>query len=133
MRTGLVRRDIQGLRDIAVGLVIADHAGVGWLSGGFVGVDVFFVVSGFSITHILVRERLSTGRVSVSAFYGRRARRILPAACVALAVTALYSSVELLVTTSAGIRSDVLWSALFLANVHFASVQTDYFAADTPA
>jgi peptidoglycan/LPS O-acetylase OafA/YrhL len=132
-RSPALRRDIQGLRGVAVGLVIADHAGIGWLSGGFVGVDVFFVVSGFLITQILVRELSSTGRVSVPAFYGRRARRILPAACVVLAVTALYSSFELLVTRSAGIRSDVLWSALFLANVHFASVQTDYFAADTPA
>ena len=128
-----IRRDIQGLRAVAVGLVIADHAGIDWLSGGFVGVDVFFVVSGFLITQLLVRELASTGRVSVPAFYGRRARRILPAACVVLAVTVVYASFELLVTRSAGIRGDVLWSALFLANVHFASLQTDYFAAGTPA
>jgi peptidoglycan/LPS O-acetylase OafA/YrhL len=131
-RRGL-RRDIQGLRAVAVGLVVADHAGIDWLSGGFVGVDVFFVVSGFLITQLLVRELVSTGRVSVPAFYGRRARRILPAACVVLAATVVYASFELLVTRSAGIRGDVLWSALFLANVHFASLQTDYFAAGTPA
>jgi peptidoglycan/LPS O-acetylase OafA/YrhL len=132
-RSRATRRDIQGLRAVAVGLVIADHAGISWLSGGFVGVDVFFVVSGFLITQILVREVSASGRVSVAAFYGRRARRILPAACVVLAVTAVYSAFELLVTRSADIGGDVLWSALFLANVHFASVQTDYFAAGIPA
>ena len=56
------RRDIQGLRAVAVLLVIGDHAGVGWLSGGFVGVDVFFVISGYLITLLLVREAASTGR-----------------------------------------------------------------------
>ena len=127
------RRDIQGLRAVAVGLVVADHAGIGWLKGGFVGVDVFFVLSGFLITQLLVREIHRTERVSVAAFYARRARRILPAACVVLGVVAIFAAYHLLVTRAADIGVDVLWAALFLANVHFAAVETDYFAAGTPA
>ena len=130
---GRLRRDVQGLRAVAVGLVVADHAGIGWLAGGFVGVDVFFVLSGYLITQLLVRELRASDRVSVSAFYARRARRILPAAGVVLAAVAVYSAYELLVTRAAEIGVDVLWAAAFLANVHFASVETDYFAAGTPA
>ena len=131
--TRTTRRDIQGLRAVAVGLVVADHAGIGWLAGGFVGVDVFFVLSGFLITQLLVRELHRSERVSVTAFYARRARRILPAACVVLGVVAIYAAYQLLITRAADIGVDVLWAALFLANVHFAAVETDYFAAGTPA
>ena len=132
-RARTTRRDIQGLRAVAVGLVVADHADIGWLGGGFVGVDVFFVLSGFLITQLLVRELHRSDRVSVAAFYARRARRILPAACLVLGVVAIYAAYQLLVTRAADIGVDVLWAALFLANVHFAAVETDYFAAGTPA
>src|SRR3712207_4010805 len=73
---GHFRPDIEGLRAVAVGLVFADHV-FGWPAGGFIGVDVFFVISGFLITSLLVRERARTGRISFRAFYARRARRLL--------------------------------------------------------
>jgi peptidoglycan/LPS O-acetylase OafA/YrhL len=72
-----VRRDIQGLRALAVVSGVADHAGIGVLAGGFVGVDVFFVLSGFLITSLLVREAERTGRIGLLGFYARRARRVL--------------------------------------------------------
>ena len=78
------RPDVQGLRAIAVLLVVLFHAHVPGFSGGYVGVDVFFVISGFVITGVLLRERSSTGSTSIVKFYGRRARRIIPAATLVL-------------------------------------------------
>jgi peptidoglycan/LPS O-acetylase OafA/YrhL len=80
------RADVQGLRALAVLLVVADHAGVELVAGGFVGVDVFFVLSGFLITSLLAREVATRGHVSIAGFYARRARRILPAATVTVLV-----------------------------------------------
>ena len=74
------RADIQGLRAVAVLLVVLDHVGVGFMAGGFVGVDVFFVLSGFLITGLLLAEARDRGSVSLLEFSVRRARRILPAA-----------------------------------------------------
>ena len=81
------RDDIQGLRAIAVLTVIAGHASVPFLPGGFVGVDVFFVISGFLISLLLFREVEASGRVSIPGFYARRARRILPAATLVMLAT----------------------------------------------
>src|SRR5918994_2046373 len=80
------RPDIQGLRAVAVGLVVADHV-FGWPAGGFIGVDVFFVISGFLITSLLVRERSRSGRISFRGFYVRRARPPLPPAVATPAAT----------------------------------------------
>ena len=81
------RPDIEGLRGIAILLVVLFHAGVSAFAGGFVGVDVFFVLSGFFITALLARELTETGDVDVNAFYTRRALRLLPALLVTLLVT----------------------------------------------
>src|SRR3954469_7626949 len=81
------RPDIEGLRGVAIILVVLFHAGVPGLSGGFVGVDVFFVLSGFFITGILAREIERDGRLDVAAFYGKRAMRLLPALLVVLLAT----------------------------------------------
>ena len=81
------RQDIQGLRALAVLLVILDHARIGPFHGGFIGVDVFFVISGFLITGLLVSEAERTGRASLLGFYARRARRILPAATLVIVAT----------------------------------------------
>ena len=77
---GGFRADVQALRALAVLLVVLYHAGVPGLTGGFLGVDVFFVISGFLITGLLVREQERTGTISIVKFYGRRMRRIMPAA-----------------------------------------------------
>ena len=87
MSTGY-RRDITGLRTLAVVLVLLYHAGVPGFAGGFVGVDVFFVVSGYLITGLLVRELDEHGRINLWQFYARRARRLLPASFTVLAFVA---------------------------------------------
>ena len=93
--TGPFRSDIQGLRAVAITLVVLAHAGVPGLAGGFVGVDVFFVLSGYLITGLLVRERLSTGRIRYVQFLARRLRRLLPA-MIAMLVLILLLSIALL-------------------------------------
>ena len=92
--TATKRLDIQGLRALAVLLVALNHANVSFLTGGYVGVDVFFVVSGYLITGILLREGFgrdggAPGRISIRGFYGRRVRRILPAASLTIVVTSI--------------------------------------------
>lgn len=126
------RLDIQGLRALAVLTVVADHAGLGAFAGGYVGVDVFFVVSGFLITGLLVRETEVRGRVRLLDFYARRARRILPAATVVLVATLAFSALFLGYLRVQRVAADVGWSAAFLANVRFADLGTDYFAEGLP-
>ncbi|QTE27882.1 acyltransferase family protein [Pengzhenrongella sicca] len=127
------RRDIQGLRAIAVLLVVLDHAGIVELHGGYVGVDVFFVLSGFLITGLLLQDAGRTGRVSFQTFYARRAWRILPAATLVLVVTGAATYLLLNYVRAAAVLRDIVWAAFFGANIRFAQVGTDYFAADTPA
>src|SRR6478672_6482916 len=81
------RPDIEGMRAIAVGLVILFHAYHEPFTGGFVGVDVFFVISGFLITSLLLKEQERSGRISIAGFYARRVRRILPAATLVVVIT----------------------------------------------
>ena len=126
------RDDIQGLRAIAVLTVIAAHAGVPFLPGGFVGVDVFFVISGFLISQLLFREVERSGRVSIPRFYARRARRILPAATVVTIATVLASAVWLSAVDLLAVVKDALWAVFFAANIHFAAIGTDYFAQEDP-
>ncbi|TYL55387.1 acyltransferase [Nocardioides sp. BGMRC 2183] len=126
------RLDIQGLRAIAVLTVVADHAGIGLLSGGFIGVDVFFVLSGFLITSLLVKEADREGRISLLGFYARRARRILPAATVVLLAILAFAAATLSYLRVERIATDVGWAAVFLANIRFADLGTDYFAEGLP-
>ncbi|MBF4762899.1 acyltransferase [Nocardioides islandensis] len=127
------RPDIQGLRALAVGTVILAHAGFGTVSGGFVGVDVFFVISGFLITSLLMREADRTGRISLLGFYARRARRILPAAALVAMATVVASILFLPLVRAVEIIKDSIWAAAFGANIRFAVVGTDYFAKGEPA
>jgi peptidoglycan/LPS O-acetylase OafA/YrhL len=124
------RGDIQGLRAIAVAAVVAYHAGVKALGGGFVGVDLFFVLSGFLITDLLVREWAGTGRINLPRFWARRARRLLPASTIVLVATAIASATLMPVLRRGEIARDIEWSALFAANWRFADQQTDYSASD---
>jgi peptidoglycan/LPS O-acetylase OafA/YrhL len=123
------RPDVEGLRAVAVVLVVAFHARLGPLPGGFVGVDVFFVISGFLITSLLVDEVRATGTIRLTDFYARRARRILPAACLVLVVTAIAGAVVLPGVDRPQLATDVRSAAFFVANWHFAALSTDYFAA----
>ena len=125
------RGDIQGLRAVAVGTVVLSHAGMAGLAGGYVGVDVFFVISGFLITGILVREVGRTGGVSVLDFYARRARRILPAASVTLLGITIWSWLAFGYVRLTQVLHDIVWASLFGANIDFARSETDYFAQDT--
>ncbi len=126
------RPDVEGLRAVAVGLVVLFHAGVTWLPGGYVGVDVFFVLSGFLITGLLLREAASTGTVSIGGFYARRARRILPASMLVIVVTVLASHWLLNFVRAQQVYADARWAAGFLANVRFSAVGTDYLQASAP-
>jgi peptidoglycan/LPS O-acetylase OafA/YrhL len=126
------RPDVEGLRAVAVGLVVLYHASLPGLHGGYVGVDVFFVISGFVITGLLLRERTATARTSLSAFYGRRVRRILPAATLVIVTTVLATYVVLGVVYGDPTAVAARWTAVFLANFHFAAVGTDYLNASLP-
>lgn len=124
------RGDIEGLRAIAVLLVLLYHAGVTQLSGGFVGVDVFFVVSGFVITNQLVREIESTGRLSLWRFYGRRAKRLLPAAGLVLVVTAVVAWLLAPRVHWQSIGGDIVGAGAYVVNWVFAARSVDYLAED---
>ena len=124
------RGDVQGLRAIAVLAVVAAHYRFPGLEGGYLGVDVFLVVSGFLITQLLLTEARRTGSISVGGFYARRARRILPAATVVVVVTVALSSILLGSADSIEVVRDAGWAAVFAANIRFASVGTDYFSRD---
>ncbi|KNX36428.1 acyltransferase family protein [Luteipulveratus halotolerans] len=125
------RGDIQGMRAVAVLLVVLSHAHIAGFTGGYVGVDVFFVISGFLITGILAREVRRSGRVSILDFYARRARRILPAASVALVAIAVAAA---FVYTTGNLRlvlKDVVWAAFFGENINLARAGTDYFSTSS--
>jgi peptidoglycan/LPS O-acetylase OafA/YrhL len=126
------RPDIEGLRALAVLLVVAGHIGVPGLGGGYVGVDVFFVISGFLITSLLLREAEETGRISVARFYRRRAVRLLPVAAVVLVTTLIAARFLLPVVRLGEYCRDALSAAGYYANLRFAAVGTDYLSADRP-
>ena len=126
------RPDVEGLRAVAVLLVVLFHAGVPGIHGGYVGVDVFFVISGFVITGLLLRERASTGRTSILDFYARRARRILPAATLVILTTVVASFLVLGAVSGAQVADDGRWAAVFLSNFHFEALGTNYFTASLP-
>jgi peptidoglycan/LPS O-acetylase OafA/YrhL len=124
------RLDIQGLRAIAVGLVVLFHIRPDRVPGGFVGVDVFFVVSGFLITGMLAREIERTGRLSLIGFYARRARRLLPAATSVLALVGLASLVFLPQISWQGTAQELAASTLYVENIWLYLNSIDYLARD---
>ena len=118
---------------MAVLAVVGFHAAVPGLSGGFIGVDVFFVISGFLITGILVREARRTGAIRLPRFYAARARRLLPAAGTVLVATAVASAVVLPPLQAGSVLGDEIASALYVGNYRFAIHGTDYLAAEAPS
>jgi peptidoglycan/LPS O-acetylase OafA/YrhL len=117
---------IDALRALAVLAVFLYHAGVGWMPGGFLGVDVFFAISGYLITSLLLSERLRTGGVRLGQFWLRRARRLLPAVGVMIAVTMVVAAI-VEPDRLAELRGDALASLAYVANWHFVVAHQSYF------
>lgn len=126
------RADIEGLRAVAVLAVLLFHAGVPGLAGGYVGVDVFFVVSGFLITSLLVAEKESSGVISLSSFYARRVRRLLPVSAVVAVSTLVASWIWLEPLRLRSVANDVLAVATFSSNFVFAGRGADYLQSTLP-
>ena len=126
------RPDIQALRALAVLLVVFFHAHLPGVHGGFLGVDVFFVISGFLITTLLVREHSATNRISLAHFYGRRARRLLPASAVVIVGTLIAANKWLEPLRLRDLGSDAIASGAFVANIGFARRGTDYLQSALP-
>lgn len=124
------RPDIEGMRAVAVLLVVVFHAGWAPLTGGFIGVDVFFVISGFLITRMLLAEARRDGRIRLARFWARRARRLLPASALVLVSVVAASFVLLGTLDRIETGRDVTAAAGFVANWWFAHQALDYFAAD---
>ncbi len=129
--TAAFRLDLQGLRAIAVALVILGHMGVSGFAGGFIGVDVFFVLSGYLITGLLLQEQEATGRINYGRFLARRLRRLLPALLVMLTTVLLLSSIVLSAYEVRMQSGSFVYSATWTSNFFFAFVDRDYFSALT--
>jgi len=127
------RPDIDGLRAIAIISVVFFHAGFPGFSGGFVGVDVFFVISGFLITSLLFNEAVATGRVSLSAFYARRVRRLMPAGLLVVAVTLLLGGIFMAPVSDdqRSLARSAMTVAVFASNFYFYATTRGYF--DSPS
>jgi peptidoglycan/LPS O-acetylase OafA/YrhL len=127
------RPDIEGLRAVAILLVVLYHVGVPGIRGGFVGVDVFFVVSGFLITNHLYSELRDTGRISFRRFYSRRIRRLVPAASVVAALAVLGSWVWLTYLDAKSATIDAIWTTFFGLNIRLAEQGVNYQANTDPS
>lgn len=126
------RPDIQGLRAIAVILVVLYHADVPGITGGYVGVDVFFVISGFLITGKLMREAVDRGRISFLSFYAGRIRRLLPAAAVVTVVTLVAARLWGSVFQIRDVGWDAVLTAIYGLNYRLAHNGVEYQLADGP-
>lgn len=123
------RGDVEGLRAVAIGAVLVYHAGVAPLTGGYVGVDVFFVISGFLITGLLLRELEKRGTISLVGFYTRRMRRLLPLTVVVLATVVLLAWLIMSPVQRTTVSGDVIASGLYVINWRLAAQSIDYSAA----
>ncbi|HXW35700.1 MAG TPA: acyltransferase family protein [Acidimicrobiales bacterium] len=120
---------LDGVRAVAVTAVLLVHGGVSWAGGGFLGVDVFFVLSGFLITSLLCSQFERTGGIRLGAFWAQRARRLLPALVVTLLGIAVYARVFASTTNLQSLRADAISTLLYVANWHFILSSQGYFAA----
>src|SRR4051794_3307579 len=123
---------LDGLRGIAVIAVLLFHGGVTWATGGFLGVDMFFVLSGFLITSLLLEERWRTGTIGLAHFWSRRARRLVPALLVLLAGMAAYATWVPTDTPLGSLRRDVFATLAYVSNWHFILDGGSYFARNAP-
>src|SRR3954465_2148195 len=125
------RTDIEGLRAVAILAVVAYHTHVPHLQGGFIGVDVFFVLSGYLITALLVKEIESTGRIQLSRFYARRVKRFLPAVALMLFVITIASYFILTPIEQEALPGSAFAAAAYASNLQFARNAADYMQAAT--
>jgi len=123
-----VRKDIQALRALAVVVVLGYHFTPTLVPGGYVGVDIFFVISGFVITSLMIAEVEATGKLNLAKFYARRARRILPAATVTVVATVVAGLVLAPLNTWGDLANDALFTSIFGQNWHLAATSVDYLA-----
>lgn len=121
------RADIEGLRAVCVLAVVAYHAGFSSFSGGFIGVDAFFVISGFLITSLLLKELDQTGRIDLPAFWARRARRLLPNSLLTVSAVLLVTILVAPPSMKVEVWQDALSVLLYLSNFFFAHRTVDYF------
>jgi peptidoglycan/LPS O-acetylase OafA/YrhL len=121
------RADVEGLRAIAVVAVVLYHARVRFVTGGYVGVDVFFVISGFLITGLLLRDDERSPLARIGHFYARRIRRIVPAATLVILVTLLGAVILQTPLVQRSTRVDATSAMFFFSNIRFARLATDYF------
>src|ERR1700678_1788855 len=118
---------LDGVRAFAVVAVMMYHGGLSVTTGGFMGVDTFFVLSGFLITSLLVAEWRDSRTIRLAAFWGRRARRLLPALLLMLLFVAFFASVIVPEGTYGALRLDALSTLLYVSNWHFILVGSNYF------
>jgi peptidoglycan/LPS O-acetylase OafA/YrhL len=123
------RPDIEGLRAVAILMVVCFHTGISSVRGGFVGVDVFFVLSGYLITELLVKEVEHTGSIDFARFYARRIRRLLPAALLMLVCTLLVAFAVLSPIEIVRVAKSAIATATYTSNAWFVLQSTDYFSA----
>ncbi|MCW2494325.1 acyltransferase family protein [Jatrophihabitans sp.] len=128
-----LRPDIQALRALAVALVVLYHAGLPTLTGGYIGVDVFYVISGYLITGHLLREASRGGRIAFGAFYARRIRRLLPAAMVVLVATLVAAYFVVPPLAMPAISADGRSAALFFSNIRFGINGIEYLGNQDPS
>jgi len=124
---------VEGLRAVAVACVLLYHAGIPLAGGGYVGVDVFFVISGYLITGLLLRELEKTGTVSLARFYSRRAKRLLPLTVVVLAFVVVLSWLLFDPIRMDETSFGVVAAGLYVMNWLLAVEAADYFAAGLQA
>ncbi len=124
------RPDIEGLRGIAVLLVVLYHASLPGVNGGYIGVDIFFVMSGYLITGLLLQEMRTNGQIHFLQFYARRARRLLPASAFVVLATLLGSYTALAPVEQKNVSITAVSTALYGSNLRFIHQKTDYLAAD---
>lgn len=128
---GGFRPDVEGLRAVAMSCALLAHGGVAVAAGGYIGVDMFYVISGFLITGLLMRELEREGRIHLLDFYARRARRLLPAATFVIGVIVVFSLLLLPPARQLTVAGDVIASSLYFANWRFTAQSADYFAPVT--
>ena len=124
------RPHLDGLRAVSVTVVLAFHSGLSFFSSGFIGVDIFFVLSGFLVCNVVLAEAMNSGRIDLIGFWARRMKRLLPAASATILGTSLLALLFIPLSQRVEFQSSARASSLWYANWHFIASSKDYFAAE---